>query len=102
MEEKKIPVEKLQLAKRDGRIHDKKLETKPVGYFRDAFRRFCKNKSSVIAAWIILVLFLFAMIVPTISNYDVSFRDGYYKMVLPKSTLFSWLGWDGCSTRTET
>ena len=47
MEEKKIPVEKLQLAKRDGRIHDKKLETKPVGYFRDAFRRFCKNKSSV-------------------------------------------------------
>ena len=81
MEEKKIPVEKLQLAKRDGRIHDKKLETKPVGYFRDAFRRFCKNKSS--------------------AQQKQTPRDPSCPEA-PKSTLFSWLGWDGCSTRTET
>ena len=102
MEEKKNLVEKLRLAERDGRIHDKKLETKPIGYFHDAFRRFCKNRSSVVAACIILVLFLFAMIVPAISKYNVSFRDGYYKMMLPKSELFSWLGWDGCAIKNET
>ena len=82
------------------KITDKRLETKPVGYFKDAFRRFKKNKSSVVAAIIILMLALFAFIVPFFSHYTVNFRDGYYKMVLPKSSMFSFLGWDGCSWQT--
>ena len=97
-----IPADKFKLAKRDGKITDKKLDTKPVGYFRDAFRRFRKNKSSVTAAIIILFLLLFALIVPLFSNYNVTFRDGYYKLALPKSKLFSWLGWDGCKNQTDT
>ena len=44
-----IPKEKFEFYKRDESIHDKKLETKPVGYFKDAMRRFAKNKSSVVA-----------------------------------------------------
>ena len=97
-----IPREKFQLANEDARIKDKKFATKPVGYFRDAMRRFRKNKSSVIAAVIILILFLYAFIVPFVSDYDVNFRDGYYKMVLPKSKTFASLGWDGCGEQTET
>ena len=95
-----IPKEKLVLAGENRRITDKKFETKPVGYFKDAFNRFKKNKSSLVAAIIILLLFLFAIIVPFVSNYDVNFRDGYYKMLLPKSEALSWLGWDGCSWYT--
>ena len=71
-----IPREKFQLANEDARIKDKKFATKPVGYFRDAMRRFRKNKSSVIAAVIILILFLYAFIVPFVSDYDVNLRDG--------------------------
>ena len=96
-----IPKEKFALASDSARIKDKKFATKPVGYFRDAMRRFRKNKSSVAAAVIILLLFLYAFIVPFVSNYDVTFRDGYYKMVLPKSNTFASLGWDGCGEQTE-
>lgn len=103
MDYNNIPVEKLKIAVRNEKIADKKLDTKPVGYFKDAFLRFKKNKSSVFAAIIILILFLYAFIVPFVSNYDVSFRDGYYKQVLPKNNLFAGLGfWDGCSVKNET
>ena len=95
-----IPREKFAPAGENRRITDKKFETKPVGYFKDAYNRFKKNKSSLAAAVIIMILFLFALIVPFTSNYDVNFRDGYYKMLLPKSKLFSFLGWDGCSWYT--
>ena len=97
-----IPKEKFQFANADRVISDKKLDTKPVGYFKDAMRRFSKNQSSVTAAYIILFLLLFAIFVPFFSNYNVDFRDGYYKLVLPKSNVFSFLGWDGCSTQTDT
>ena len=45
-----LPKEKFEFYQREGDIHDKRLETKPVGYFKDAMRRFARNKSSVIAA----------------------------------------------------
>ena len=53
-----IPASAFEFVPEEGRMHDKKLESKPVSYFRDAFNRFCRNKSSVVAACIILVLIL--------------------------------------------
>lgn len=96
-----IPREKFELADRGEKISDKKLATKAVGSFHDAMIRFRQNKSSVAAAIIILLLLLYALIIPLVSNYDVSFRDGYYKNLLPKSNAFSWLGWDGCGYQNE-
>ena len=101
MDYNNLPKDKFVFAQRDGKLTDKKLDTKPVGYFRDAMRRFRKNKSSVVAAIIILILFLFAIIVPLVSDYKPADRDGYYKMLRPKSKLFSWLGWDGCMKQQE-
>ncbi len=96
-----IPKEKFRLANQGERLADKKLKTKPVGSLKDAFNRFKKNQSSVAAAIIIICLFLYAIFVPFISHYDVEFRDGFYKMVLPKCELFTWAGWDGCTNQTE-
>ncbi len=48
------------------------------GYFSDALRRFRKNKSSVVAAWIILFLVLFAVFSPIISGRKLSERDPVY------------------------
>ena len=102
MDYKNIPVEKLKIAVRNEKIADKKLDTKPVGYFKDAFNRFKKNKSSVAAAVIIVFLLLYAFIVPFISDYSVDFRDGYYKQVLPKNDFLAQFGiWDGCSEKKE-
>ena len=60
----------------EGREHDKKLESKPVGYFRDAFNRFCRNKASVVAAIIIFILMLYAIFVPILceNNYTRALR----------------------------
>ena len=95
-----IPREKLQLAVRGEKIKDKKLDTKALGYFADAFRRFCRNKSSVAAAIIIIIQLLFAVFVPMVSNYDVDFRDGNYAFVTPRFEPLAALGWDGCKTIT--
>ncbi len=97
-----IPKEKFRPVNRGERISDKKFETKAIGYFGDAMNRFKKNKSSVIAAFIILFLMVFSLVTPLFSPYDVTFRDGYYKMVLPKFEPLAWLGWDGCKVQTET
>ena len=98
-----IPKELFELAPRGEKIHDKKLDTKPIGYFKDAWIRFRKNKSSVAAACIILVLVIFAIVVPVLSPFTVEDRDGYYKTVLPRNELLAPLGiWDGCSTVTST
>ena len=67
-----IPQEKFEFAQLDANIHDKKLETKSRSYFADALVRFKKNKSSVIAAWIILFLVVFSVLAPIISPYSVT------------------------------
>ena len=74
----KIPQEKFRLVQMDERIHDKKLETKARGYFADAMLRFSKNKSSVVAAWILLFLLVFSVISPIISPYDIKDKDKLY------------------------
>ena len=102
MDYNNIPKEKFVLTNVGEKLSDKKLETKPIGYFKDAMIRFRKNKSSVAAAVIILILLLFALIVPFVSNYDVNFRDGYNKLLLPRAKGLEFLGWDGCKWQTET
>lgn len=65
-----------------------------------ALRRFRKNPSAVVAAVVLAALLLFALLAPVLSPYDVSFRDGRYKNMLPKFAPLSFLGWDGCATES--
>ncbi|MCM1367689.1 MAG: ABC transporter permease [Roseburia sp.] len=94
-----IPAEKFEFAQKDVKLHDKKLETKPVGYLRDAARRFAKNKASIVGMVIIVILLLFAFIAPAVSRYDVSYTDGFYRNARPKISTNPIVGfWDGAST----
>ena len=93
-----ISKEKFVFHSTEGNIHDKKLDTKPVSYFQDALYRFARNKASIFAAVIILILVLFAIVGPVVSAYSISYKDGNYKLVAPKFELFYDLGipfWDG-------
>lgn len=83
-----IRPERLQLAQRADYLSDKKFETEPISYLQDALIRFRKNKASVVAAWILLVIFLYALIVPVVSPYGVSDREPYYQKILPRNKLF--------------
>ena len=95
-----MPKEKFNFAKMDGKLHDKELQTKPIGYFRDAFNRFKKNQASIIATVIIILLLLFAIVGPIFSPYKVSYKDTYYHFTLPKNNLFfNTSFWDGCAQK---
>lgn len=87
-----IPIDKFTFIQRDSQIKDLKFDTKPIGYLKDAWNRFKKNKSSVIAAIIIIILFIFSIIVPIFSNYDYKFRDSYYNLLLPRNEFLSQYG----------
>ncbi len=75
-----IPADKFRFVQEHEKLHDKKLDTKARSFFQDAMLRFSKNKSSVVAAWILLFLIVFAIVSPMISPYDVvNDQDQLYK-----------------------
>lgn len=97
-----IPAGKFRFVQADRRLRDEKLKTRPIGYFMDAWMRFRKDRSAVVAMVLIALLMLFSLIVPFVSRYDVSFRDGYYKTVLPRLFPAGTGFWDGGQRQRET
>lgn len=100
-----IPKEMFEFATVGDLKHDQKLDTKPVGYFKDAFNRFRRNKASVFAAIIIGLLVLYAIIAPLVSQYTVKYNDVNFRYTLPKSPVSEALGldfWDGCEEKELT
>ena len=84
-----IPAEKFRFVNQDERIHDKKFDDKPIGYFKDAWLRFKKSKASVIAAIIILLIFLYAFLCPLmIRSHNATFMANLYAK---KPGRISWL-----------
>lgn len=91
MEElKNIPKEKFEFADRSDMSHDKKFDTKPIGYFKDAFLRFCKNKASVVAAIIIFAIILYAIITPLCGIPE--FIDTTYAKMGPRNLVLREIG----------
>ena len=93
-----ISAEKFVFHSKGASIHDQKLETKPVTYLRDAFNRFTKNKGSILAFFVIVMLLLFAAFGPIISPYTVAYGDTYYQRARPQIKLMETLNipfWDG-------
>ena len=54
-----IPKEKFTFVNENKNLTDKELVTKPVGYLRDAWNRFKKNKASIVAAIPVTIIFVF-------------------------------------------
>lgn len=74
----RIPVEEFAFVQENEKLHDMGLQTKARGYLADAMIRFRKNRSSVIAAYILLFLVLYAIFAPMISQYDANSKDSMY------------------------
>ncbi len=51
-----IPAEKFRFVQQNEKLHDKEFKTKPIGYFKDAWSRFKKNKASVVAAIVLAII----------------------------------------------
>ena len=69
---------------KDEHIHDKKFQTKPTTFFKDAMKRFVKNKSSVVAAGILAALILMAIIVPVADRNDITTNSMDMQYLPPK------------------
>ena len=97
-----IPKELFEPVERAERITDKKFEDKPIGYFTDAWLRFRRNKGSIVAAIIILLIVLFSIVVPIANTrYDSTFMDVFYAEKPPKNFTLMKLGIaNGQTTRT--
>ncbi len=96
-----ISPEKFEFAQKDAMLHDEKFKTKSRAYFADAMIRFKKNKSSVVAAYIIGFLILFALFAPVISRYTVYNKDNVYTNFAPYIPSIAKKGWgifDGAYT----
>jgi len=88
---------KFRLAQRQGQT-EQAVRGKSVGYFKDALRRFIKNKGALVALIVIAAQLLFALFAPLFSSYSVEFRDPYYLKVPPALSVSRSLGlsvWDG-------
>jgi len=95
-----IPKEKFEFASQENIRFDQKFETKPIGYFKDAIMRFTKNKGSVVAGVILLLLIAFAVFAPVISSYGVNEQYTQYQYLLPKNKMFEGTGfWDGTKVK---
>ena len=99
----KLPAEKFRFVNTGEHISDQKFDDKPIGYFKDAWNRFRKNKSSVAAAIVIICIILFAFITPLVSNLEPTFMDTYYSKKGPRNLATAQLGiMDGTTTRDFT
>ena len=88
-----IPKEKFEFANSGEKIRDQKFEDKPIGYFKDAWIRFRKNKASIAAAIIIIAIILFAVIVPFFNATGTGTKaDTNYKKKPPRNLLLSNIG----------
>lgn len=84
-----IPKEKFEFIQENEKIHDKKFDDKPIGYFKDAWIRFRKNRASVVAAVIIICIILFSVLAPLfITTHDNSFMVTQYAR---KPARITWL-----------
>ncbi|MBQ8320412.1 MAG: ABC transporter permease [Clostridia bacterium] len=74
---------------------EKALE-KSKGFFADALERFARNKSSVVAAAILVFLVLFVCLAPLFTPYQMTDKESLYQNKRPINPLFQSLGvWDG-------
>jgi oligopeptide transport system permease protein len=83
----------------DKKIHDLKFQTKPTTYFKDAFRRFTKNRSSVVAGIIIGILGSLSVLVPLLNTSNIDRPLYEARFLPPKWPGFASLGiMDGTTT----
>ena len=87
------------LVNKDKRVTDKKLDTKPTTFFKDAFRRFCKNKASVAGGIILGILIILSIIVPIISQHNITDVRTQEAFLAPKLFEAGTGFWDGTRER---
>lgn len=83
------------LIQQDKRVTDKKLDTKPTTFFKDALRRFRKNKASVAGSIILGILVVLTIFVPLFSDANITRVSAPEAFLAPKLFEAGTGFWDG-------
>ncbi|MCI1734259.1 MAG: ABC transporter permease [Bacilli bacterium] len=85
----------------DKKIHDVSFQGKPTTFARDAWIRFCKNHSSIVAFIILGVMIAAAFLLPLAIPYNVSTAHADETFLAPKLLPSGTGFWDGTSYFTD-
>lgn len=88
---------------KDDLIADKPLESKEIGYYKDSWNRFKKNRASLVAFYILCVVLFFVFLGPYMVKYDLpednSIEAARLNNLTPKIPLLENFGiFDGTKT----
>lgn len=83
------------LIQTDKKVTDKKLDTKPTTFFRDAVKRFRKNQASVAGGIILGILVLLSAFVPSLSDKNITTVSTQEAFLAPKLFEAGTGFWDG-------
>ena len=89
------------LIQKDKRVTDKKLDTKPTTFFKDALRRFRKNKASVAGSIILGILVVLTILVPMLSPCNITTVSTPEAFLAPKLFEAGTGFWDGTRKSTR-
>lgn len=87
VEFEKINPEEFEFVQRGEKIFDKKFETKPIGYFKDAMIRFSKNKTNVTASIILFTIILCSIFIPIFSSKNAETQESELAYLPPRIPL---------------
>ena len=88
----KIDKSQFEFVQKDKKLYDKKFQTKPIGYFKDAMGRFAKNRTNVVASTILAILILLSIFVPIFSTKNTDDLEEQLSQLPPRIPLLENLG----------
>ena len=95
VDEEPITQDDFTLTQVDSTVHEQKFQTKPTTFLKDSIKRFGKNKSSVVAAYILGGLLLLSFAVPLFDKSDTKHPKPYETYLAPKLFKAGTGFWDG-------
>ena len=96
-----ISKEDFKLVNSENIIQEQKFETKPTTFLKDCFRRFKKNKSSVVAAFILGFLLVMSVFIPAVDRNDITTPHPESTYLQPKLFNSGFGFWDGTKKWTD-
>ena len=94
-EEVAVSKDDFQFVQIDESAHEQKMQTKPTTFLKDSLKRFRKNKSSVVAAYILGTLLLMSFLVPLFDRNDTVHVHKGEEYLAPKLFNAGTGFWDG-------
>jgi oligopeptide transport system permease protein len=102
MSDKNLSADKFVLVQSDEILYDESIKTESIGYYKDAYIRFKKNKASLVAAIILIFLIVMSAVGPLLKEYTLSDQNQKWANRLeylpPRIEGLEWLGFDGYKT----